>query len=332
MEVPGCTHLQLRANGVALHLAVMGEGPLVVLCHGFPGLWYSWRHQLPALAQAGYRAVALDMRGYGRSSRPAHSDAYAVDQLSADVLAVLAHFGADRAVLVGHDFGANLAWHMALYHAPRLRGVVALCVPYDMPLAGGSDVPPSQLYADIARQHFFHMHYYQAEGVAEQSTLGREREFLAKLFWALSADGDLLDWTAYPTQGTAYIDVLADPPAAPPWPWLDARDFDYYVREYLAAGPELAFAGGINGYRAMDRNWRLSRARAHAAVEIPALFVGGQEDPVVKLGSAAQFEHMRERVRDLRGMDLIPGAGHFVQQEQPAAVNARLLDFLASLD
>jgi pimeloyl-ACP methyl ester carboxylesterase len=326
------THRQLRANGVELHLACMGEGPLVVLCHGYPGLWYSWRRQLPALAAAGYCAVALDMRGYGRSSRPRESDAYAFDSLVGDVLAVLDNFSADQAVVVGHDFGANLAWHMAVHHPHRLRGVVSLCVPYDMPLSGGSDVLPTSLFADIAANHFFHMHYYQQVGVAEKSTLGREREFLAKLFWALSADGDLLDWENFPSQGTAYIDVLAEPPSPPPWSWLSAEDFEYYLAEYLCAGPDLAFIGGINSYRAIDRNWTLYRDSAHAPVEIPALFIGGQEDPVVKLGSPTEYEHMRERVADLRGMDLLPGAGHFVQQEAASAVNERLLAFLDDLD
>lgn len=152
------------------------------MCHGYPGLWYSWRHQLSALAEAGYRAVALDMRGYGRSSRPLDSDQYGFDKTSADVLAVLDYFSAEQAVLFGHDFGANLAWHMGIHHADRIRGIAPLCVPYDMPLAGGSDILPSQLFADIAKNHFFHMHYYQAVGVAEASCQGREREFLSKLF------------------------------------------------------------------------------------------------------------------------------------------------------
>ncbi len=159
-------HRKLAANGIELHLAEQGAGPLVILCHGYPGLWYSWRHQLPALAGAGYRAVALDMRGYGRSSRPVDSEYYGLDSTSADVLAVMDDCGAETAVVVGHDFGANLAWHMGIHHAERIRGIAPLCVPYDMDLAGGCDVPPSTLFAAIAQEHFFHMHYYQAVGVA----------------------------------------------------------------------------------------------------------------------------------------------------------------------
>ncbi len=304
----------------------------MVFCHGFPGLWYSWRHQLPVLAAAGYRAVALDMRGYGESARPASADQYGYDSLSQDVLAVLDYFGAEQAVLVGHDFGANLAWHMASHHAPRLRGVVSLCVPYEMALAGGGDELPSRLYAQIAANHFFHMHYYQQPGLAEQGCLGREREFLLKLFWALSAEGELLNWEKFPMAGTAYIDVLAEPGKPLPWSWLSQEDFDVYVSAYLNCDdPALAFVGGASAYRVMDRNWRMFRDSAHTPITLPAAFIGGAQDPVVKLGSEAEFEHMRALVEDLRIFELLPDAGHFVQQEQPQATTTLLLQFLQSL-
>ena len=324
-------HLHLRRGDISLHLACLGEGPLVVMCHGYPGLWYSWRHQMWALAEAGYRTVALDMRGYGASSRPREVEAYGFDQLSGDVLAVLDYFDASQAILLGHDFGANLAWHMAVYYPEHLRGVAPLCVPYDMALAGGSDILPSELFAAIAQQHFFHMHYYQQPGVAEAHTRGREREFLERLFWALSARGELLNWETFPSEGTHYFDVLA-PPAEPlPWGWLSCEDMAYYCEQYLAAEPDLTFIGGINSYRAMDYNWRLTRDRAHADVHLPVLWVGGEEDPVVKLAGDEPFAHMRTRVKDLRGPTLLPGAGHFIQQEQPALLNDLLLAFLASL-
>lgn len=327
----GIEHRQLRANGIELHLACQGEGPLVVMCHGYPGLWYSWRHQMQALAEAGYRAVALDMRGYGRSSRPRHASDYGFEKQSSDVLAVLDHFGERQAVLFGHDFGANLAWHMGIYYPERIRAIAPLCVPYDMELAGGSDELPSKLFASIAERHFFHMHYYQAEGVAERHLVGRERQFLTRLFWALCADGELLNWEKFPMQGTHYIDVLEEPPQALPWSWLSVADMDYYVGEYLCAGPELAFAGGINAYRAMDHNWRLQRDRAHADVNVPTLFVGGEEDPVIKLAGDAPFQRMRDKVKDLRGLSLLPGAGHFIQQERPDLLNPLLLEFLGGL-
>ncbi|MFK7975331.1 MAG: alpha/beta fold hydrolase [Halioglobus sp.] len=327
----GVTHEQIDANGVSLHVAVAGQGPLIVLLHGFPGLWYSWRHQLPALAAAGYRVAALDMRGYGRSGRPIGTHHYSFEHTSADVLCVLEHFGEHSAVVFGHDFGANLAWHLAVHHPDRIRAIASLCVPYGMALAGGTDTRPSELYAQIAQQHFFHMHYYQHAGVAEASCIGREKEFLAKLFWALCAEGELLDWVNVPAEGTAYIDALAAPPVQPPWPWLSAEDFDYYVQEYLAMGSELAFAGGINAYRAMDCNWERFGNLATPDVLIPALYVGGAQDPTVKLGGPEDFDVMHERVKDLRGVTLLPAGGHFIQQEQPDALNKILIEFLAGL-
>jgi len=324
-------HRQLQANGIELHVASQGEGPLVVMCHGYPGLWYSWRHQMQALADGGFRAVALDMRGYGGTSRPLHHDEYSFDKLSADVLAVLDHFNEPQAVLVGHDFGANLAWHMGICYPDRIRAIAPLSVPYDMELAGGSDVRPTELYAAIAERHFFHMHYYQEVGVAERHCMGRERQFLTRLFWALSADGELLNWEHFPTEGTHYFDVLAEPPRELPWSWLSLGDMDYYVQQYLRAGPELAFIGGANSYRAMDRNWELQRGRAHAEVPVPALFVGGTEDPVIKLAGDSPFERMHDKVTDLRALELLPGAGHFVQQERPDLLNPLLLDFLRAL-
>ncbi len=301
------------------------------MCHGYPGLWYSWRHQIPVLAEAGYRAVALDMRGYGRSSRPLEVEAYGLDQLSEDVLAVMDHFGEEQAVLLGHDFGANLTWHMAVHYPQRLRGIAPLCVPYDMELAGGCDVPPSTLFAAIAENHFFHMHYYQQPGLAEAGVRGREREFLRRLFWALSARGKLLNWENFPAAGTHYLDVLEVPAEDLPWSWLSVEDLDYYTREYLCAGPELAIIGGANAYRVMDYNWALTRGTAHAPVLVPTLFVGGAEDPVIKLAGDAPLAHMQDKVVDLRGVTLLPDAGHFIQQEQPERLNALLLEFLAGL-
>ncbi len=174
------------------------------------------------------------------------------------------------------------------------------------------------------------MHYYQQKDIPENSCTGREREFLAKLFWALSADGELLNWENFPADAH-YIDVLAEPPSDPPWNWLTLEDFEFYLQEYLGGGADTTFIGGINAYRVMDRNWELFRDTAQAEIALPALFVGGSEDPVVKLGSPEEFTRMQALVKDLRGMELLSGAGHFLQQEQPAALNRQLLTFLSSL-
>jgi pimeloyl-ACP methyl ester carboxylesterase len=211
---------------VRLHALALGEGPLVLLCHGFPGLSYSFRHQLVALAEAGFRAVALDMRGYGRSDRPLEVEAYQSRHVEADISAALDHFGAERAFLVGHDFGAKAVLGFALRHPSRVRGVVSLAVPYGVQFRGAKSKEeraprrPSEVYAEIASRYFFHMHYFQAKGPAEAELGARPRDFLERIHWALSAEGRLLDWTKFPSPGTGYLDVLAEPARPLPCGWL----------------------------------------------------------------------------------------------------------------
>lgn len=340
-------HRQISTNGIELHAAIQGEGPLVVMCHGFPGLWYSWRHQLPALAAAGYRAVAIDQRGYGRSSRPADPALYDMNYAMGDLLGLLDALGEKQAVFIGHDFGSPQVWNLAVRHPDRVAAVISLSVPYDFDLAGrggagSKPLPgtpafasatqrPSEVFAAVAQQHFYHMHYFQRIGPAEKELGPHVRLFLERLFWALGAQGRLLDWSKYPAEGTGYLDVLADPALQLPWPWFTREDMDYYVAEYGRAGPDLAFIGGLNSYRVADRNWELGAPYADAKVRQPALFVAGADDVVLKLARPDAIDIMRDNVTDLRGTVLIPNAGHFVQQEQPQAVNEALIGFLDGL-
>lgn len=344
------THRSISTNGIHLHIAEQGVGPLVVMIHGFPGLWYSWRHQLPALAAAGFRAVAVDHRGYGQSDRPTEPALYDMDQAMADMLGLLDALGERQAVFIGHDFGAPLVWNLAVRHPDRVRAVIALSCPYDFDLAGrggggdqaataGGDAAawasaqarPNELFAAAAKHHFFHMHYFQSIGPAERELGPNVRQFLTKLFWALCADGKLLDWQNYPSEGTGYLDVLGEPAVAPPWPWMTSADLDYYVQEYERGGPDTAFIGGLNSYRMADRNWELGAAWADANVEKPALFISGAQDPVLQMVPPDAIDIMRRRVPDLRDVVIIDRAGHFVQQEQPEAVNAALVKFLRAL-
>jgi pimeloyl-ACP methyl ester carboxylesterase len=334
MPVSDVVHRMVRTGGMELHVAHLGEGPLVLMVHGNPGLWYSWRHQLAPLAAAGYRAAALDCRGYGRSSRPRGAGEYDAAHLQSDLIAVLDAFGAERAFLVGQDFGAQYTWNLAVRAPARVLGVVGM-VPFDFDLAGRlcdpesaiASMRPTERFAAVAREHFFHMHYFQAIGPAEAELGARPHEYLARLFHALSARGNLLSWQAVPSQGSGYLDAL--PPAPPlPWPWLTREDFDYYLTEFLRQGPELAFVGPLNSYRTADRNWELGAEYAKASIEVPALFLCGAEDPVLKLLPADALVRQRARLHDLRGEILVSGAGHFVQQEEPQATNNALLAFL----
>ncbi len=344
------TYENIQTNGVTLQVASAGRGPPVIFCHGFPGLGYSFRHQLPAVAAAGFRALAPDQRGYGGSDRPADPALYDAEHVMQDMLGILDALKESQAIFVGHDFGAQQVCNLAVRHPARVAAVVIMSCPYDFDLAGrggaGSaavpapdagagpfavpGVRPSAAFAAIARQHFFHMHYFQEVGPPEAELGARPREFLMRLMHALSAQGHLLDWSKFPSKGTGYLDVLA--PAPPlPWSWLTEAEFEHYVREYTRAAPALTFIGGLNSYRMADRNWELGAAFADTDIAQPALFVAGAEDVVLKMIPAHAIDTMSRRVPGLRGVVLVPGAGHFVQQEQPEAVNAALLKFLRSL-
>ena len=336
-------------DGLRLRAVEAGEGPLVLMIHGFPGLAYSWRHQMLPIAEAGWRAVAIDSLGYGGSDRPLDPSLYAADRMQAYLLAVLDHYGAAQAVIVGQDFGAQYAWNLAVRAAPRVRGLVAT-IPYDYDLAGrallGSaerrpadappemamaspDRPPSERFAAMAAEHFVHFHYFQKVGPADRELGGALADYLRRSFHALSADGDLWAWKRLTSEGTGYLDAL---PAAPPlpWHWLSEAEFARFVADYDHPDPMRRMIGGLNSYRTADANWAMGHAWANHDVTVPTLFLYGSEDP--SFGFFPDWEaRMKARVPGLTGIIAIAGAGHIVQQERPDAFNAALLDFLGGL-
>ena len=341
-------HLFVSTNGIRMHAAVQGEGPAVLFCHGFPGLWYSWRRQLPVIAAAGFRAIAVDMRGYGRSDRPLRASEYGNQTIVADLTGLLDALGEDQAVFVGHDFGAQACWAAALHAPERVRGAVSIAVPYGVGFARDDEnaarqdkkprntrrrgPKPSDTYAAIAKKHFLHLHYFQEVGRAEAELGANPRLFLKRIYWALSARGSLLDFKKFPAEGTGYLDVLAEPSEPLPWPWLSEEDLDYLVEQYMQTGPDTAFIGGLSSYRAMDVNWENDPSYGRAKISCPSLFLCGEKDPVLQIVTAKSLETMPERLTDLRGIELIENAGHFAQQEQPEAVNEALLRFLSCLE
>ena len=310
----------IRTNGVDLRVVEAGSGPLVVLCHGFPELSHSWRHQLPALAAAGYHAVAPDMRGYGGSTRPEAIDAYDILHLTGDVLGLMDAMGEERAVLVGHDWGAPVVWNLALRAPHRVRGVASMSVPY----TPRSEHPPTRIWKRLFADNWFYILYFQEPGIAD-ADLGRDASTtLRRLICAVSGtpSAESLALLSGPRDGRGMVDRLPEPAGLPAW--LSQTDLDHYASVFARTG----FTGGLNWYRNFDRNWELTPELAGARVEVPALFVAGAGDPVLAMAS---LDPMRERVTDLRGVVLVPGAGHWVQQEAPEAVNAALVEFLAGL-
>jgi pimeloyl-ACP methyl ester carboxylesterase len=311
----------IRANGIDMRVVEAGSGPLVVLCHGFPELSHSWRHQLPALAAAGYHAVAPDMRGYGGTSRPAAVDEYDILHLTGDVLGLMDALGEERAVLVGHDWGAPVVWNLALRAPERVRGVAGMSVPY----TPRSERPPTEVWKRMFGDGWFYILYFQEPGVAD-ADLGRDpATTLLRLFSAVSGElpASSLSLLTGPSDGRGMVERLPEPDGLPGW--LSQAELDHYAETFTRTG----FTGGLNWYRNFDRNWELTPELDGAKVEVPALFIAGAGDPVVRMTT---LDAMRESVTDLRGVVQVPGAGHWVQQEKPEAVNAALLEFLAGLD
>lgn len=302
-------------GGLRMHVAEAGEGPLVLLLHGFPECWYSWRHQLTALAAAGFHAVAPDQRGYARTGGPADPAQYTIMHLAGDAVGLVDALGAERAVVVGHDWGAPVAWAVAQMRPDKVRGVVGMSVPH----RPRSSRPP----VATMRRHFgdgFYMVRFQEPDVPE-AELDRDRAAtFRRMFHAISGDGPGSALVA--PEGGGVLDALPEPDELPAW--LTADDIAAYVAEYADSG----FTGPVNWYRNLDRNWDLTAAWHRAPVTPPALFVAGDRDPVAAPDAVAR---LRDFVPNLRGTVSLPGCGHWTQQERPAEVNRALLDFLHTL-
>lgn len=314
--VERCT---VATNGIELSVLVSGpvDGDVVVLCHGFPELAHSWRHQIDYLASAGYRVLAPDMRGYGQSSIPTEVEAYDIVQLTGDVAGLLDHVGAERAVIVGHDWGANVAWQFALLHPARTRAVAALSVPF----LARSEHPPIATMRVLFEGKFFYILHFQEPGVADAELAADVRETMLRLFGGLrSTSAGFSGALAGDDRG--FVQRL--PAVDGPPEWLGADDLAVYVESFERTG----FTGGLNWYRCMDRNWELTAGLAGARVTVPACFIAGAEDPVIAMWPVAA---MADHLDDLRATVLIDGAGHWVQQERPVEVNEALLAFLRSL-
>jgi pimeloyl-ACP methyl ester carboxylesterase len=317
----GITHRHVQAGPLRMHIAEAGHGPLVVLLHGFPESWYSWRHQLTALAAAGYHAVAPDQRGYcetgppGPPDHPAGPDQYTILHLTGDVIALLDALGADRAVLAGHDWGAPVAWQSALFRPDRIRGVVGLSVPY----RPRGSAPPIATLRQLLGESFY-MVYFQQPGVAD-AELGRHpAETFRKVLFGLSGDAPAMGLIP---AGGGFLDAAADPPAQLP-AWLTEQDIDAYVRQYAPAG----FTGPLNWYRAMDLSWELTSAWQHAPIGVPALFLAGDRDPVL---SFIRPDGLADVLPKLARSVILPGCGHWTQQERPAEVSQEIIRFLRDL-
>ncbi|MFE0520894.1 alpha/beta fold hydrolase [Streptomyces sp. NPDC058954] len=317
-------HCTVEAPAGRLHLVEQGTGALVLLVHGFPESWYSWRHQLPALAAAGYRAVAIDVRGYGRSSKPAATEAYRMLDLVEDNVAVVRALGEDSAVVVGHDWGSNIAATSALLHPEVFRAVGLLSVPYAPP--GGPR--PTDIFDQIggAEQEFY-VSYFQKPGRAEAEIEPDVRGWLAGFYAALSADTMAAQGEPDPHFVARGGGRLRDrfPTRVLP-AWLSEDDLDVYAGEFERTG----LTGALNRYRNMDRDWEDLAPYRRAPIKQPSLFIGGALDASTTWMADA-IDDFPTTLPGLSAAHLLDGCGHWIQQERPDEVNRLLTDWLGTL-
>ncbi len=294
--------------------------PVVILAHGFPELAYSWRHQIPALAEAGYHVLAPDQRGYGGSSRPDAIEAYNIRELTADVVGLLDDVGAERAVWIGHDWGAAVVWNAPLLHPDRVAAVAALSVP----VVPRAKVPPTQALRATFGENFFYILYFQEPGVADAELDADPARTMRRMMGGLTVSGDHSAGMRMVAPGPeGFLDRLPEPERLPDW--LSQDELDHYISEFARTG----FTGGLNWYRNFDRNWETTAELTGAKIAVPSLFIAGTADPVLAF---TRTDRALEVISGPYRQVMIDGAGHWLQQERPDEVNATLLEFLNGLE
>ena len=315
------SHRQIETNGISMHVAEAGAGFPVLFCHGFPELWYSWRHQLQALAAAGFRAIAPDQRGYGGTDAPAAVGAYSIHHLVGDLTGALDALGIEKAVIVGHDWGGVVVWQMALLAPHRVAGVVGINTPF-FPRA---PVRPTDMMRAISQGHFNYVLYFQTPGVAEAELNANVRRTLGGFLQSVDREQLNAVLAAGPAaMGPPEGGLLDRLPPGPHGSFITDEDFEVMASAFERTG----FRGGLNWYRNFDLNWETTAYLTGAKVLQPALMITAELDPVLRPELTAGMEQW---VPNLRGIHLIADCGHWTQQEKPAEVNRLLIDFLSDL-
>jgi pimeloyl-ACP methyl ester carboxylesterase len=321
-------HRTVETNGIRMHIAEQGDGPLVILCHGFPESWYAWRHQLSALALAGFRAVAPDMRGYGRTDAPQAIDQYTLLHLVGDMVGLLDALGAETAIIAGHDWGAPVAWHAALLRPDRFQGAIGLSVPF---------LPRGQVYPSRTPPQtddlIFYQQYFQEPGVAEADFERDVRFSVRSILYGISGNvmsPEILrtagDNVAMVSRKAGFNEGRTNPASLPAW--VTEADVDFLAGEFTRSG----FRGGLNWYRNIDRNWQLLSGFAGAKLTVPALYIVGDSDLVLAFnGMDRVVSSLSESAPKLRRTLVLPECGHWTQQEQPTEVSDAIIDFARSL-
>ncbi|HVX22604.1 MAG TPA: alpha/beta hydrolase [Acidimicrobiales bacterium] len=325
---------RVHTNGIELAVLEAGDAanPTVVLSHGFPETAYSWRHQLPVLAAAGYHVLAPDQRGYGDSAVPGAVEDYRIEELVADLVGLLDEAGKDEAVFVGHDWGSFIVWDTARLRPERVRAVASLSVP----AVQWGPVPPVAAIRAAYGAAFHYVLYFEAVGVAEAELEADPYATIRRLFFGVSAEGGVAP-VASDTPQAGFLDTLPEETPSLPWRWLEEADLRHYADQFARSG----FFGPVSYYRNLDHNFEALRGIGFDRVTMPSTLIAGAGDPIVVHDGEGMFKGVGPRSRqleqmgtllpDYRGTVMIEGAGHWLQQEQPDRVNEALLAFLADL-
>ncbi|SPA16026.1 putative enzyme, alpha/beta hydrolase catalytic domain [Cupriavidus taiwanensis] len=315
-------HCFAEVNGVRMHYVDEGEGPLVILLHGFPYLWYMWRRQIPALVNAGYRVVVPDQRGFGQSDRPDGIEAYDISQAVGDMVGLMRDLGETSAVIVGHDLGAWVAQAAAMLRPDLFRALAML----NTPIPPRGKVKPSVGWQAMAKGKGFHYLYFQQVGKPDRELSADTRTTLRSMFYSVSGSAAAAErWRVLFDSNEGILSSVSDPKEFPEW--LSARALDYYVDEYTRTG----FTGALNYYRCRDRNWEITAFLDGAVVRQPSMFIGGAADPSLEL-VRNQYDQLDAYLPGLRKKVLLPGVGHSAPEESVEQVNALLLEFLGQLE
>lgn len=315
----------IQTDGLTQSVLEAGEGPLVLLIHGFPELAISWTAQIEALAAAGYHVVAPDMRGYGQTQTPQEVEAFSILHLVGDMVDLVRALGETECVVVGHDWGSAVAWQCALMRPDMFRAVVGLSVPFQPRTPGGP--PIAAMKALTARAGLGDLYIVTFQDPDAHLEFDRDpATALRKCFWAYDGATAPQDRsTGFLPPGVPLMQTISDDATLPPW--MSPAHFADYVEAFTAGG----FKGPIDWYRNIDRNWALTAFLQDRTIDPPSLFIVGTEDPVRHYAGRHE-KALGDWLTDLRGQIEIAGAGHWIQQERPDEVNAALLAFLAGLD
>ena len=315
----------IQTNGVQYFIKTAGDpsAPLILFLHGFPDSWYSWRHQLTAMAVAGYYAAAPDMLGCGETDAPMEIERYSQDEMAKDIVGLIAALGHEQAIIVGHDLGASLTWQICLLYPEKVKAVIALSIPY----GGRALAKPIPHMKKVFGDKFFYILYFQEPGVAEKEFDRDVKESLLRVYFSLSAAGSerasQFVNSDHPNTAKNYLDTTMLPETLPNW--LSETNLDYYVSRYEKEG----FRGIINWYRCLDIYWERTPYLAGKKITQPTYFIAGKQDPITHMVRKA-IKRLPNVVEDLRGVEFFEDCGHWISCEQTELLNEKILDFLRS--